>query len=118
MLSTLLNRTVTISRRSPSADDDDTDDYGNQNAATPTNTETVGELQQRRRDEPVDQGELSDTRWLLVLPPGTAIDTSDIVTVDGDEFEVIGDPWHARNPRTGAESHVEVTLRRTSGPGS
>lgn len=111
MLAALLNRPLTIVNRTDSTA---IDEYGN---AIPTETlvETVGELQQVQRSEPVAEGELSDTRWLLVLPAGTVLNTGDAVIVDGEMFEVTGQPWAARNPRTGAQSHVEATCRRTAG---
>lgn len=115
MLSQLLNRTVTIAHRPDPADDADVDVYGNADAtATETTVETVGELQQRQRNEPGDQGELSDTHWLLILPAGTALGTADTVTVGDDDYEVVGDPWPVHNPRTGEEHHLEATLRRTA----
>jgi hypothetical protein len=107
----LLNRTVTITRRTASAS---TDDYGNEISAE-TNVATVGELQQTQRTEPTAQGELAVTTWLLILPAGTNIDTGDTVTVDTHTYEVIGSPWQARNPRTQVTSHVEATLRRSVG---
>lgn len=107
----LMNLPVTIVNRT---DSDDVDEYGN---AIPTENamETVGELQQVRRDEPGDAGETSDTRWLLVLPAGTVVNTGDAVIADSEVYEVVGQPWPARNPRTGVVSHVEATLRRTAG---
>jgi hypothetical protein len=111
MLSKLLNRTVTITHRSASTD---TDDYGNE-IATETTTDTTGELQQQRRDEQDLAGETSDTHWLLILPAGTTIGTGDSVEVDGHVYELVGEPWPARNPRTRAESHIEATLRRVAG---
>jgi hypothetical protein len=72
-----------------------------------------GELQQHSRDEA--EGTISQTNWLLILPAKTPIDTNDVVVVDGDTYEVMGDPWQAFNPRTGEYEHVEVSLRRTSG---
>lgn len=105
----LLTRTVTIVRRSDSGN---TDDYGNAIPAE-TTTDTVGELQQQQRNEPGDQGETSDTRWALFLPAGTEIGTSDTVTVDGQAFEMVGDPWTVRDPETGSDSHLECTVRRT-----
>lgn len=107
----LLTRPCTITRRTAS---NATDDYGNVTRVT-TTVETVCELQQRERSEPGDQGEFSDTSWLLILPAGTAIDTGDQVTVDSRGYELVGDPWPARNPLTGAESHIEATVRRTAG---
>src|SRR5689334_17240639 len=111
MLATLLNRPVTITRRLPSSD---TDGYGNEIPDEDT-VETVCELQQQQRTEPGDEGELSSTRWLAIFPAGTDLRTGDAIEVDGATYEVFGDPWPARNPRTRAESHVEATVVRTAG---
>lgn len=108
-LETLLNRPVTIVNRSG----DEVDEYGG-GVPAEAFVETVGELQQQRRTEPGDQGELSDTTWALFLPAGTVIGTGDQVLCDGDTYEVVGAPWAARNPRLRVESHVEATLRRTA----
>jgi hypothetical protein len=102
---------VTIVRRSE-VDDDAFDP-----APGETLVVTIGELQQTQRTEPVAEGELSVTTWLLVLPAGTVIDTGDGVIADGSVYEVIGDSWRARNPRTRLESHVECTIKRTGGEG-
>ncbi len=127
-LSQLLSIPCTVHRRSSSVDDekvvagDNRDTYGNPIPpgvdTSPVDEtydlETVCELQQRRRDEPGDAGEMSDTFWNLFLPAGVDVDTSDSVTVDGyGSFEVVGDPWPARNPRTRLQHHVEATVRRT-----
>ena len=109
-LSALLSLPITIVRRS---DSDETDELGNIIPGT-TDVETVGELQQVRRDEPDDAGELSVTEWRLFLPAGTQITTGDAVIAGGAVYEVIGDAWHTRNPRTSVESHVECSLRQTS----
>jgi hypothetical protein len=111
MLTDLLNRPITIVSRT---DGDATDEYGNE-IPDEAMTSTVGELQQERRDEPGASGETSDTRWLLVVPAGTVINTGDAVIVDNEVYEVVGAPWPARNPRTGTTSHVEASLRRTAG---
>lgn len=97
---------MTILGRSAGSDDG----YGNL-VPTITEVETVGELQQVRREE----GEVSDTHWLLILPADSEIDTGDAVSIEGRTYELIGDPWFARNPRTQLLSHVECTLRRTAG---
>jgi hypothetical protein len=110
-LATLLNRPVTIIGRSASGDEDA---YGN-DVATETLTETVCELQQVRREEPAGEGETTRTDWLLILPAGTPVRTGDIAVVGGLEYELVGDPWQARNPRTRVESHIEATCRRTGG---
>lgn len=110
-LSQLLNTPVMIISRSPSGDKDE---YGNETDAE-TTIATVGELQQRRRNEPAAEGEVSDAQWDLFLPAGTQIDTGDAVQVDGIEYELVGAPWEARNPRTQTVSHIEATVRRTAG---
>lgn len=106
----LLTRACTVTNRTDSGA---VDDYGNPVPAE-TEVDTTCELQQQRRSEPVGEGELSDTLWLLVLPAGTTIDTGDKVTVDGQEFEMVGDPWPVREPRTGQESHLEASVRRVA----
>lgn len=109
-LAQLLNRSCTITRLQPG---DDCDGYGNQTSEE-TTIVTVCDLQQRQRNESPDEIVASD--WLLVLPAGTAIGAGDTVTVDGaGTFEVHGEPWQARNPRTRSISHLEATVRRTGG---
>lgn len=111
MLTDLLNQPCQIIRRSQSGE---ADEYGN-DVPSATVVETVCELQQQQRSEPAGDAELSDTRWLAVFPAGTDLRTGDSVAVDGLAYELVGDPWHARNPRTHSVSHVEATLRRTAG---
>lgn len=113
MLNQLLNRACIIEARIPGG----RDEYNNE-TDTVVEVETVCELQQRQRTEVSSTGgrtEVSSTEWLLVLPAGTDLSTGDAVVVDGDRYEVIGEPWQARNPRTSQMSHVEATLKRTSG---
>jgi hypothetical protein len=108
-LANRLRRQVTIQHHTESGE---LDVYGN-DIPTVVEVNTVGELQQKSRDEAGDA--LSQTDWRLYLPAQTPIDTNDVVLVDGEAFEVVGDPWQAFNPRTGDYEHVEVSLRRTSG---
>lgn len=112
-LAALMNRPLTIIRRTES---EDVDAYGN-TVYDEAMVEVVGELQQVRRDEPGGEGETSDTRWSLFLPAGTALSTRDIVLVDDAEYEVVGEPAAWRNPRTQVLSHVEATLRRVASAG-
>jgi hypothetical protein len=76
--------------------------------------ETFCSLQQQRRDEDNDRGEVSETVWDLYLPHGTEIDTGDSVRVKGKTFEVKGEPWSAEE---GSRSmwHVEATVTRVAG---
>ena len=73
----------------------------------------MGELQQRSREE--EEAAISRTNWVLFLPGDTPSTPMMSSLIDGEAFEVIGDPWHAFNPRTGEIEHVETSLRRTSG---
>jgi hypothetical protein len=111
MLADMLNRPCTITRR---VDEGDTDEYGNP-MATLHDLETVCELQQQTRGE--NDEDISATTWRLILPAGTHVSTRDTITVDGEEFEVTGDPWPARNPRTRVVSHIEATVERRAGAG-
>ncbi len=113
-LQDLLNRPVTLISRAAPDDADDVDEYGNDLPDEPT-TQTVCELQQLQRTEPVAAGELSSSDWLLILPAGTPARTGDAAIVDGQIYELVGDPWIARNPRTRQASHIECTVRRTAG---
>lgn len=110
-LTQLLNRKAWLVRVSDSGEEDE---YGNQKQGE-TTTEIVCEVQQRRRDEQPD-GSPAEGDWLGVFPAGTVVDSGDKIVVEGlGEFELIGDSWAARNPRTQTESHVEATLRRVAG---
>lgn len=112
-LTALLNRPMTIVRRSVGTT---TDEFGNIIAAEVAE-DVYGELQQQQRSEPVAEGELSDTRWMVFLPAGTELGTGDAIVCDGHIYELVGDPWDVRNPRTQLQSHVEASLRRTSTAG-
>lgn len=110
-LSQLINRPATIIRRGESTD---TDELGNE-VPEETTEDVVCELQQVRRDEDDQQGETSDTDWVAYFLPDTELNTGDALEVDGETYELVGDPWQARSPGTDAVSHVEVGLRRTAG---
>lgn len=111
---TLMTRPCTVARVAP---DGGRDDYGNATDGRPQTTATRCELQQTTRGEG-DQGEPVATGWRLFLPAGTLVDAGDTVEVDGIRYEVDGDPWRARSPVTGTETHVEATVTRTAGSGS
>lgn len=111
MLTDLLTLTCTITSRTPSTDDPD--EFGNTRFDEATST-TVCELQQIQRAENDQAGEVSTTEWLLILPAGAVLHTADTVTIDGLDYQVQGEPWAARNPRTGAESHLQATVRRVT----
>lgn len=111
MLTQLINRECQVIRRSESGT---TDDYGNA-LDTEDVVDTQWEVQQRVRDE--HDNAVADTDWIAFFHPGEDIDSGDAI-VDGPtghRFEVVGQPWPVRNPRTQVESHVEAGVRRTAG---
>lgn len=111
-LSTLINRPCQIVTRTA----DGTRNAYNDEIVAETIVETVCELQQRQRGEDTDAGDIADSSWLLVLPAGTQVAQDSTVIVDGDRYELDGEPWPARNPRTQLMSHIEATVRRTTAP--
>lgn len=109
-LSELLNKPCTIVSRS---DEGDIDAYGVE-IPTETETATVCELQQERRDEPDDAGELSITTWMLFLPHNTRFKTGDAVIVGTYTYEAVGDSWNAEQGSVDMW-HVEARVKRTAG---
>lgn len=109
----MMTRTATILRRVPSGE---RDRYNNELTEL-VEDEVRCALQQQSRTEHEDRGEVSDTRWNLFLPYGTLLATGDAVEVDGDRYEVVGEPWIAKE---GSRSlwHVAATVQRTSGTGA
>lgn len=113
MLSNLINRQCWLIRRS---DEGERDDHGNE-IPTEVIIETVCELQQVRRTELGVDDEIPSGEWTAFLLPDEDVDSDDAIAVVGiGEFEIVGDPWKVRNPLAKADSHVEVSLRRTAGP--
>jgi len=77
----------------------------------PTRTRTArGWLTETGSTEEVGAREAVVSAWRLFLPANTPITSSDRITVNGDTFEVDGDPHHAQTP-SGAH-HLEVPLRK------
>lgn len=119
----LINRPCTLLLRSRAETTED--EYGNPVVGETPRIDTVCELQQERRDEAADEGETSDTRWKLFLLPNILdeddepieVDTGDAVEVDGEVYELTGEPWRVRSPFNGRDSHVQATCRRVSGAG-
>lgn len=105
----LLNRPCTIVNHDKTGEEDK---YGDP-ITEPIEIQTVCELQQRDRDEHDDA--IADSSWLLVLPAGTDVRSTSSVKVDGVTYELVGEPWPARNPRTQAESQIECAVRRSEG---
>src|SRR5436190_329455 len=92
MFERMLQKTCTIRHRSE--DESDVNEYGDPEI-TSTETEAPCELQQVARDEPAGAGEIAVTEWVLFLPDGTELDTTDQVVIDGLVYEVTGEPEEA-----------------------
>jgi hypothetical protein len=76
---------------------------------------TVCELQQEVGYE-ASGGAVQLSTWRLFLPPTAPPTGWDAVQLAGSGaiYALEGDAWLARNPRTGADSHVEARVRRLS----
>ena len=109
----LINRPCVLVRRDATGA---TDSRGNPVIET-TELDSLCEIQQERREEATDTGVITVTTWRAFFAPGLDIAAGDkvITTDDGRGYEVDGEPWEARNPRTQSLSHIEATLKRTSG---
>jgi hypothetical protein len=107
----MINRPCVIRREVSTGE---RDELGNETTKA-VELETVCDLQQQGGFRSESTDEVSDTRWVLYLPPEAEIGLGDTVEVEGEgEFEVYGEPWRARNPVTQQISHIEVALRRTA----
>ncbi len=114
-LAQLLNTPATVIRRRSGEEEDE---RGNKVAVVEEVEALCWIEKQTRRaqEEPLGEGELSDTLWTGFFPAATELRTGDAVVIEGQgKFELVGDPWEPSNPRTRKPSHVEVSLRRTAG---
>lgn len=110
----LINRPCTIRREVEGKAEDSLGDA----VTEPVEVETKCELQQVGGFRGEAEGEVSETRWLIFLLPAEEVGTGDSIDVEGaGVFQVFGEPWRARNPRTGQYSHIQVTVRQTAAPG-
>lgn len=112
-LARLINRPCTIRRKT---EGETRNKHGNA-VSEIVETETVCELQQQPAFRSESDEAVSENRWQVYLLPGETVGSGDSIDIEGaGEFEVFGEPWEARNPRTGRASHIEVAVRRTAGP--
>lgn len=114
-LAELTQRPCTIIRRS--VDDNAAEDSHGNKIPTENQVETTCYFQQDQRLERAEDDELGESKGLAIFRADEALHTGDAVVLDGETYELVGDPWRVENPRTQTTSHVEVTLRRTAGPG-
>lgn len=112
-LARLINRPCTIRRMT---EGEVRDKHGNVESVV-AETETVCELQQQPAFRSESEEQVSENRWFVYLLPGEIVGSGDSIDIEGaGQFEVFGEPWEARNPRTRRASHIEVAVRRTAGP--
>lgn len=91
MLSNLITRPCTITRRTQSAE---ADRYGDEIPGTST-VETVCEVQQQRRSEQDDQP-LGRGEWIAFFLPTEELSGADSIEIEGHGvFEFDGPPWLA-----------------------
>jgi hypothetical protein len=86
------------------------DEYGNIVPSATTSTTRCYMAQQSRTEIGLDN--IEKERWAAYFPAGIALDANDRVAVDGNEYEVIGQPWPVMHPATGLVDHLEATLER------
>lgn len=90
-----------------------TDDYGNEERGTATNTSYAGRLIQRDATERTEDGQVTTSDWSVLLPHDADVESSDQIIAGGYTFEVAGPPvW---NPSPGQATHLRVALRHVSG---
>jgi hypothetical protein len=107
----LLNLTASVTRV---VRDGTEDAFGDPTETTLTATYRCW-LAQAGADEATVNQDVQREDFALYLEAGASggIDGTDRVTVGGVEYEVVGPPWSAINPRTGQTTHVVATIRRT-----
>jgi hypothetical protein len=104
----LLTLEATLLRR---VQDGPPDEYGNPTWEA-TSEPVACELQQESATEANDAA-LQVTTWRAYLHPDAAdVRGWDGLQLEGVTYELDGDAWTARNPRTGQISHLEARLRR------
>jgi hypothetical protein len=87
------------------------DDYNN-----PTETTTTRDVkcwyEQAQASEATANTLRQDETHRLFLLASESMTGWDQLAVNGLEFEVVGPPWKAINPRTGVASHIEARGRQ------
>ncbi|MEO6116009.1 MAG: hypothetical protein ABIP33_06455 [Pseudolysinimonas sp.] len=103
----LLNEPLTISTLGGSVKDG----YGDELlAAQGAPANAVGYLEQVTTIEHVDDRDTTVSKWVVYLPAGTAIGRLDVITFQGQSFQVDGAPALKWNPRTQQVDHIECDL--------
>lgn len=103
-------QTVTLIRRTPTGPDD----YGN-TAYREDATVITGALVQPTlvAREELGQADITVTRWKIWVQPTVDLASVDAIDVDGERFEVEGDPMHWPDFHGGIH-HIEAYLKKIS----
>ena len=109
----LLQTAATIQRRAAST----TDSHGSPVSATTSTTSVFCYIEQRPSSASETLGAQNTARaeYLVVLPAGTTIDSSDRIVIGSTTYEVTSIPWSVKHAPTGVEHHVEVIVTEVTG---
>lgn len=104
-------QTVTIVRRIPAG----RDEYGNDKFTDQTEDIPLVVVAPANSSEIISFTEQTDDTVMLYFPTGTDISYLDAVLIDGDKYEVQGNPQGFLSPFSGHSSPVQVRVHRVSG---
>ncbi len=107
-LDTFINQPCTIISRT----NDSVDQYGDP-VKQITTTPTLCELQPSHPPGEVEGGNIGITEWRLYLEGSAVLNADDAISVDGEEYELVGDAEQRRNSRTGLPEYTVAIVRRT-----
>lgn len=108
-MSRLFSKHATITRKTASG----VDAAGRPTTTTSTTTTKCG-YRHRLASDTFDGGLVVTDEITFYFPAGTVATPGDTITIDGDLYEVVSEPFHAWNHRTGATHHVEIRGRMVS----
>jgi len=95
-------------------DEDDRDEMGNPTEVTTTTTYKGWHWQSTSREETGNAETVQDEHNLaLELAAAGNVDAGDRVEIDGITWEIDGEPWQARNPRTLRLEYVQAKIVRS-----
>jgi hypothetical protein len=108
----LMTKPVVLVHRTPGAED-----AHGQPAYTVTTETTYGYVYQKRtgdRDSATGNISITWENLWVALAAGTPIDSVAAVQIDSVQYEVVGTPHKAWNPRRAAVEYVEIEVRRAA----
>jgi hypothetical protein len=108
----LMTHPASITRRSRTGTPDT---HGVPLAETTAPVAVLCYLEQTGSSEVTAGREATIGDYRAYFPAGTELDGTDIVTIDGTDYEVVGPPAAPRNPLTNAVDHIMCSLRVTTG---